>query len=101
MIECNAPDADLVAFSTGATLVKECEHLFPEYKTVPSGENGPGWFTKYDVFFCFGGAKALRVSSDGKVWTMGKGFIPVNGDLRALFLKARTPRRGEQRLPNE
>lgn len=95
VVEHDAPDADRVAFSTGGTLVAECEHLFPAYKTIPRGDSGPCWATKYDIFVCFDGGRAVRITSDGNVWTMGRGYLPINGDLRAFFRKARAPRRGE------
>lgn len=91
IIEYNFPDAERVAFRSGQSLVPECEHLFPGYKRVPEGERGPGWPVKYEVFFFFRDAVALTLSSNGKVWTMGRGYIPVNGDLRAFFLKVRGP----------
>ena len=67
-----------------ADKVRELERFFPEYRREHEKEESDpgGWVVGYTVVIDAGHGRAysIKVSPDGKIWSMGNGDRSVRGD---------------------
>lgn len=61
-------------------VVAEIGSYFPDYYRRPSGPPHGDWRPRYTVFFVFDDGSFVRITTDGTLWTCGKGDLEVQGN---------------------
>lgn len=80
-ITVNQRDGGSRATSTNMPeVVAEIGSYFPDYYRRPSGTPHGDWRPRYTVVFVLGDGSPVRITTDGILWTCGKGDLEVQGN---------------------
>lgn len=62
------------------------ERFFPGYRTRPQSNRGGAWELGYSVYFAKkdGSAIEIKLSDDGKVWSVSQGDFVTKGDFKTF-----------------
>jgi hypothetical protein len=66
-------------------ILKDFEKLFAGYREFRQSSSDEWGDTKYRIYMCLYAGRTVKIISDGKLWGVTFGSIPINGDLQAFI----------------